>query len=161
MKSGLLEETSGYHKTLFKGIRFRVGSWPQKVNFVQVLTFLVDFFVLINERYTKNCVDVFVVSPTGPGLAIRIICGDEPYQGSDFAETNIILGQIVDFVTAIKKVCIKSVFLVTVDVGVRNTSLRGNIAGGYVFYFSFLSNNTSCAAIFSQSKRLFNNSQTH
>ena len=40
----------------------------------------------------------------GPGLAIRIICGDEPYQGSDFAETNIILGQIVDFVTAIKKV---------------------------------------------------------
>ena len=41
---------------------------------------------------------------TGPGLAIRIICGDEPYQGSDFAETNIILGQIVDFVTAVKKV---------------------------------------------------------
>lgn len=39
----------------------------------------------------------------GPGLAIRIICGDEPYQGSDFAETNIVLGQIVDFVTAIKK----------------------------------------------------------
>ena len=41
---------------------------------------------------------------SGPGLAIRIICGDEPYQGSEFAETNIILGQIVDFVTAIKKV---------------------------------------------------------
>ena len=40
----------------------------------------------------------------GPGLAIRIICGDEPYQGMDFAETNIILGQIVDFVTAVKKV---------------------------------------------------------
>jgi len=39
----------------------------------------------------------------GPGLAIRIICGDEPYQASDFAETNIILGQIVDFVTAVKK----------------------------------------------------------
>lgn len=47
---------------------------------------------------------VFFFSPSGPGLAIRIICGDEPYQGSDFAETNIILGQIVDFVTAIKKV---------------------------------------------------------
>lgn len=44
------------------------------------------------------------VLATGPGLAIRIICGDEPYQGSDFAETNIILGQIVDFVTAVKKV---------------------------------------------------------
>jgi len=41
---------------------------------------------------------------TGPGLAIRILCGDVPYQGSDFAETNIILGQIVDFVTAVKKV---------------------------------------------------------
>jgi len=39
----------------------------------------------------------------GPGLAIRIICGDEPYQGNDFAETNIILGQIVDFATAKKK----------------------------------------------------------
>ncbi|KAL9971293.1 hypothetical protein ACROYT_G023801 [Oculina patagonica] len=39
----------------------------------------------------------------GPGLAIRIICGDEPYQGEDFAETNIILGQIVDYVTAVKK----------------------------------------------------------
>ena len=45
-----------------------------------------------------------VVSLTGPGLAIRIICGDEPYQGNDFAETNIILGQIVDFATAKKKV---------------------------------------------------------
>lgn len=116
MKSGLLEETSAYHKTLFKDIRFQVGSWPQKMKFVQVLTFLVDFFVF-NERYTQNYVDVRIVSPPGPGLAIRIICGDEPYQGSDFAETNIILGQIVDFVTAIKKVCIKSVFLVTVDVG--------------------------------------------
>ncbi|KAM7439597.1 hypothetical protein ABFA07_011051 [Porites harrisoni] len=39
----------------------------------------------------------------GPGLAIRILCGDEPYQGNDYAETNIILGQIVDFVTAVKK----------------------------------------------------------
>ena len=91
-------------------------------------------FFVFNERYTKNYVDVCIVSPTGPGLAIRIICGDEPYQGSDFAETNIILGQIVDFVTAIKKVCIKSVFLVTVDVGVRNISLRENIAGGYVCF---------------------------
>ena len=44
------------------------------------------------------------VLTTGPGLAIRILCGDVPYQGSDFAETNIILGQIVDFVTAVKKV---------------------------------------------------------
>lgn len=48
---------------------------------------------------------VLVFSPSGPGLAIRILCGDEPYQGNDYAETNIILGQIVDFVTAVKKVC--------------------------------------------------------
>jgi len=48
---------------------------------------------------------VLFLSPSGPGLAIRILCGDEPYQGNDYAETNIILGQIVDFVTAVKKVC--------------------------------------------------------
>ena len=61
----------------------------------------------MNHKQNTNCVDVLIVSPAGPGLAIRIICGDEPYQGSDFAETNIILGQIVDFVTAIKKVRMK------------------------------------------------------
>lgn len=58
------------------------------------------------HRNQENCthdIELFW-PPTGPGLAIRIICGDEPYQGSDFAETNIILGQIVDFVTAVKKV---------------------------------------------------------
>ena len=52
---------------------------------------------------------------SGPGLAIRIICGDEPYQGSDFAETNIVLGQIVDFVTAIKKVSIEKIKLSLLD----------------------------------------------
>ncbi|XP_031552012.1 GMP synthase [glutamine-hydrolyzing]-like [Actinia tenebrosa] len=39
----------------------------------------------------------------GPGLAIRVICGEEPYQGNDFAETNIVLGQIVDFAAAVLK----------------------------------------------------------
>ncbi|EDO34799.1 predicted protein [Nematostella vectensis] len=39
----------------------------------------------------------------GPGLAIRILCGEEPYQENDFADTNIILGQIVDYAAAVVK----------------------------------------------------------
>lgn len=39
----------------------------------------------------------------GPGLAIRVICGDEIYQGNDAGDTNIILGQIVDFAAAVRK----------------------------------------------------------
>ncbi|XP_046336154.1 GMP synthase [glutamine-hydrolyzing]-like [Haliotis rufescens] len=38
----------------------------------------------------------------GPGLAIRVICADEPYMEKDFAETNILLKIIVDFATALK-----------------------------------------------------------
>ncbi|KAK6174661.1 hypothetical protein SNE40_017896 [Patella caerulea] len=33
----------------------------------------------------------------GPGLAIRVICADEPYIGKDFTETSILLKLIVDF----------------------------------------------------------------
>jgi GMP synthase (glutamine-hydrolysing) len=40
----------------------------------------------------------------GPGLAIRVICGEEPYQGNDFSETNIVLGQIVDYAASVLKV---------------------------------------------------------
>jgi GMP synthase (glutamine-hydrolysing) len=39
----------------------------------------------------------------GPGLAIRVICADEPYIEKDFAETSIIVKIIVDFNTSIKK----------------------------------------------------------
>lgn len=39
----------------------------------------------------------------GPGLAIRVICAEEPYMEKDFAETGIILRIIVDFENAIKK----------------------------------------------------------
>lgn len=39
----------------------------------------------------------------GPGLAIRVICADEPYMEKDFAETGIILRIIVDFANAVKK----------------------------------------------------------
>lgn len=38
----------------------------------------------------------------GPGLAIRVICADEPYMCKDFADTSNMLKIIVDFVTALK-----------------------------------------------------------
>ena len=43
-------------------------------------------------------------SPVGPGLAIRVICADEPYICKDFAETNNILKIITDFSAMVKKV---------------------------------------------------------
>ncbi|XP_055502259.1 GMP synthase [glutamine-hydrolyzing] isoform X2 [Leucoraja erinacea] len=39
----------------------------------------------------------------GPGLAIRIICADEPYICKDFAETNNILKILADFSASVKK----------------------------------------------------------
>lgn len=39
----------------------------------------------------------------GPGLAIRIICAEEPFICNDFAETNTMLGFIVDYSNAVKK----------------------------------------------------------
>ncbi|XP_078064352.1 GMP synthase [glutamine-hydrolyzing] isoform X2 [Mustelus asterias] len=39
----------------------------------------------------------------GPGLAIRIICADEPYICKDFAETNNILKIVADFSASVKK----------------------------------------------------------
>ncbi|KAG9338741.1 hypothetical protein JZ751_025410 [Albula glossodonta] len=39
----------------------------------------------------------------GPGLAIRVICADEPYVCKDFAETNNILKIIADFSASVKK----------------------------------------------------------
>jgi len=41
---------------------------------------------------------------TGPGLAIRVICAEEPYMEKDFAETSNMLKTIVDFSNAVKKV---------------------------------------------------------
>ena len=40
----------------------------------------------------------------GPGLAIRVICADEPYICKDFAETNNILKIVTDFSASVKKV---------------------------------------------------------
>ncbi|XP_072040456.1 GMP synthase [glutamine-hydrolyzing]-like [Amphiura filiformis] len=39
----------------------------------------------------------------GPGLAIRVICAEEPYMGRDFAETNVILRILVDYARAASK----------------------------------------------------------
>lgn len=39
----------------------------------------------------------------GPGLAIRVICAEEPYMEKDFAETSNMLKTIVDYSSAIKK----------------------------------------------------------
>jgi len=39
----------------------------------------------------------------GPGLAIRVICADEPFIGKDFNETSSILRLVVDFGNAVKK----------------------------------------------------------
>eukprot|EP00795_Rhopilema_esculentum_P006678 gene6678-12235_t len=39
----------------------------------------------------------------GPGLAIRILCADEPFICNDFAETNTKLGFIVDYSNAVNK----------------------------------------------------------
>jgi len=40
----------------------------------------------------------------GPGLAIRVICAEEPFVCKDFAETNNILKIITDFSASVKKV---------------------------------------------------------
>ena len=40
----------------------------------------------------------------GPGLAIRVICAEEPFMGKDFLETNSILQILVNYSTAVKKV---------------------------------------------------------
>ncbi|KAG9330708.1 hypothetical protein JZ751_022394 [Albula glossodonta] len=40
----------------------------------------------------------------GPGLAIRVICSDQPYICDDFAETNNMLKIIADFAANVKKV---------------------------------------------------------
>ncbi|XP_041377694.1 GMP synthase [glutamine-hydrolyzing]-like isoform X2 [Gigantopelta aegis] len=39
----------------------------------------------------------------GPGLAIRVICGEEPFMEKGYAETNILLKIIVDFAQFLKK----------------------------------------------------------
>ncbi|XP_030842450.1 GMP synthase [glutamine-hydrolyzing] [Strongylocentrotus purpuratus] len=39
----------------------------------------------------------------GPGLAIRVICADEPYIGKDFSETNILLRLLVNYAESMDK----------------------------------------------------------
>ena len=40
----------------------------------------------------------------GPGLAIRVICGDEPYMERDFSETQVLLKILSDYSNSVHKV---------------------------------------------------------
>ena len=40
---------------------------------------------------------------SGPGLAIRVLCAEEPYMERDFAETQILLRIMTDFANSSKK----------------------------------------------------------
>ena len=57
---------------------------------------------------------------TGPGLAIRVICADEPYICKDFAETNNILKIITDFSASVKKVGIRASLHVFISDGLMH-----------------------------------------
>jgi len=46
----------------------------------------------------------------GPGLAIRVICAEEPYMEKDFAETSNMLKTIVDYSNAVKKVVVAQLY---------------------------------------------------
>lgn len=41
----------------------------------------------------------------GPGLAVRVLCGEEPYIEKDFSETQVLVKIIVEFDNMLKKVC--------------------------------------------------------
>ena len=49
---------------------------------------------------------LYSVILAGPGLAIRVICAEEPYMEKDFAETSNMLKTIVDYSNAVKKVVV-------------------------------------------------------
>lgn len=40
----------------------------------------------------------------GPGLAVRVICAEEPYMEKDFSETSVLVKVIVNYANAIQKV---------------------------------------------------------
>jgi len=40
----------------------------------------------------------------GPGLAIRILCGDEPYIDKDFSETQVVVKIVVEYNDMVLKV---------------------------------------------------------
>lgn len=42
----------------------------------------------------------------GPGLAIRVLCADEPFIEKDYSETQVIVKIIVDYQQMLKKVCL-------------------------------------------------------
>nr|KAG5698957.1 hypothetical protein BaRGS_024878 [Batillaria attramentaria] len=63
-----------------------------------------DTFMKVANEFLEelNLKPEDVLLGQGPGLAIRVICADEPYMCKDFAETSIMLKIITDFVNALK-----------------------------------------------------------
>ncbi|NXP92569.1 GUAA synthase, partial [Passerina amoena] len=53
-------------------------------------------FLLFGIIFLQRCI-------AGPGLAIRVICAEEPYVCKDFPETNNILKIVADFSASVKK----------------------------------------------------------
>lgn len=47
----------------------------------------------------------------GPGLAIRVLCGDEPYMERDFSETQVLVKIIVEYDQMLQKVSFKKRFI--------------------------------------------------
>lgn len=41
----------------------------------------------------------------GPGLAVRVICADEPFMEKDFSETSVLVKVIVNYSSSLLKVC--------------------------------------------------------
>lgn len=46
----------------------------------------------------------------GPGLAIRVLCAEEPYIERDFSETQVIVKIIVEYESMLLKVILKKSF---------------------------------------------------
>ena len=47
--------------------------------------------------------NIFYLSLSGPGLAIRILCVDEPYIEADFADTQLVLRILINYADQCKK----------------------------------------------------------
>lgn len=60
--------------------------------------------ILLKVGFLLFDIMLFQLCIAGPGLAIRVICAEEPYVCKDFPETNNILKIVADFSASVKKV---------------------------------------------------------
>lgn len=70
----------------------------------------------------------------GPGLAIRVICAEEPYICKDFPETNNILKIVADFSASVKKVVIYIILIYYRSS--TDTANQDKELNGFLLYFS-------------------------